>query len=151
MVKPRVHSQPSPTAPVWLSHGKLGFLYSLLSLSYSPCITTTCVPLSCSLYISLCCYVSFSFLFYFCLSALVSLSLCLNFSFYSVSAFLLTNTHTHTTLSISLPVSLSQAADWFSRRGSTGLYKHMALNLPSCMCWNGISFLRCYTFYSMSF
>ena len=35
IVKPRVHSQPSPTAPVWLSHRKLGFLLSVLSLSLS--------------------------------------------------------------------------------------------------------------------
>ena len=97
IVKPRVHSQPSPTAPVWLSHRKLGFLYSLLS--HSPCMTTVCVPLSFSLYVSLCRYVSPICLLavcfiLFCPSALVNLPLCLNFS----SLFLLfsSNTHTHT-------------------------------------------------------
>lgn len=97
IVKPRVHSQPSPTAPVWLSHRKLGFLYSLLS--HSPCMTTVCVPLSFSLYVSLCRYVSpirvlavCSILF--CPSALVNLPLCLNFS--SLFRLFSSNTHAHT-------------------------------------------------------
>lgn len=143
-MKPRVHSQPSPTAPVWLSHRKLGFLYSLLS--HSPCMTI-CIPLSFFLYVL---YVAYSLLCFSLLSVLFFVSVCIGQSaslsqflvFFFPSCSILTNTHTHknTTLSISLPVSLSQPADWFSRRGSARLHKHMALNLPSCVCWNGTSF-----------
>lgn len=75
------------------------------------------------LYWSVCLFVSFSPLFL----VLFSSNTC-------------TQTHTHTHHPLSLPDSLSQPADWFSRRGSAGLHKHMALNLPSCVCWNGISF-----------
>lgn len=137
IVKPRVHSQPSPTAPVWLSHRKLGFLYSL-SLSFSMYNYSMRPSRLSSLCMWLCvspiCLLPFCFLFCVCLPW----SFCL---FVSVS-LLLFSSNKHTTL----PVSLSQPADWFSRRGSAGLHKHMALNLPSCVCWNGISFSMLFMF-----
>lgn len=142
-MKPRVHSQPSPTAPVWLSHRKLGFLYSVLSLSHSPCMNTVCVPLPFSLYVSLCFYVFFVYLFLSVFNFAVRLNWSIWFfvSLFFLSCSILTNTHTHTHNPLYFaPRRLSQPADWFSRRGSAGLHKHMALNLPSCVCWNGISF-----------
>lgn len=89
IVKPRVHSQPSPTAPVWLSHRKLGFLYSLLYLSHS--LYTVCSPVSFFLYVSLChhiLYTSLYFLFYcLCVSVLVSIPNCLIFDSISCLVF----------------------------------------------------------------
>lgn len=152
IVKPRVRSQPSPTAPVWLSHRKLGFLYSLLSHFLCPSLfLLVCFSVSRCLFCFSPCILLYFFFFCVCLSASVNLPLCLNFMslvlFYRIETRTQSTQHnTHTTLSISRPVSLSQPADWFSRRGSAGLHKHMALNLPSCVCWNGISFSVMFVF-----
>lgn len=43
-MKPRVHSQPSPTAPVWLNHRKLGSIY-LLFLLFLPFLSLLSVSI----------------------------------------------------------------------------------------------------------
>lgn len=97
IVKPRVHSQPSPTAPVWLSHRKLGFFSSLLSLSVSPCMTTECAPLPFTWDVSLYCYISSVCLFLFCflfLSGYIGQSAHL-FKCLFLCILLTKHTHTH--------------------------------------------------------
>lgn len=140
-MKPRVRSQPSPTAPVWLSHRKPGLLYSALSVSHSHHMYYNMYP---SLFLFVCQYTSsltsLSFMFVYTGQSVFLSHFLPSFLSCSLQTDTHRRAHTHTHHPLSLPDSLSQPADWFSRRGSAGLHKHMALNLPSCVCWNGISF-----------
>lgn len=98
-MKPRVHSQPSPTAPVWLSHRKLGFLCSLLSLSLSLILhvllqyASLSLSLCMFLYVAMCflvvsfCFISVCLHWLICLFVSISPLFCVLFS---------SDKHTHT-------------------------------------------------------